>query len=152
MVLTLFIEIQKCLIKGTKRLVLHGHQTHWRTTIQAILGHWSSNISFQRNSLIQDWQSSEAVIPHAIFIKKLKFFEGNMPLEPREAPSTCPNLSMFPPLTIPASECWTPLHPNISMHILQTVLYMFPELLTRRTCLTIKNCSSWWSFPLLLWP
>ena len=36
-----------------------------------------------------------------------------MPLEPREAPSTCPNLSMFPPLTIPASECWTPLHPDV---------------------------------------
>ena len=28
-----------------------------------------------------------------------------------------------------------PLHPNISMHILHTVLYIFPKLLTRRICL-----------------
>ena len=27
-----------------------------------------------------------------------------------------------------------PLHPNISMHILHTVLYTFPKLLTRRIC------------------
>ena len=33
----------------------------------------------------------------------------------------------------------TPLHPNISMHILHTVLYMFLKVLTRRICLTIKS-------------
>ena len=27
-----------------------------------------------------------------------------------------------------------PLYPNISMHILHTVLYMFPNFLTRRIC------------------
>ena len=32
-----------------------------------------------------------------------------------------------------------PLHPNISIHILYTFLYMFPLLLTRRICLTIKD-------------
>ena len=32
-----------------------------------------------------------------------------------------------------------PLHPNISMHILHTVLYTNPKVLTRRICLTIKN-------------
>ena len=32
-----------------------------------------------------------------------------------------------------------PLHPNISMHILHTVLYTFPVVLTRRICLTIKG-------------
>ena len=31
-----------------------------------------------------------------------------------------------------------PLHPNISMHILHTVLYTFLKVLTRRICLTIK--------------
>ena len=31
----------------------------------------------------------------------------------------------------------TPLHPNISMHILHTVLYMFPEVLTRRIWLAM---------------
>ena len=31
----------------------------------------------------------------------------------------------------------TPL--NISMHILQTVLYRFPKVMTRRICLTIKR-------------
>ena len=34
-------------------------------------------------------------------------------------------------------------HPNISMHILHTVLYTFPMVLTRGTCLTIKTSSSW---------
>ena len=32
-----------------------------------------------------------------------------------------------------------PLHPIISMHILHTVLYTFPVVLTRRICLTIKG-------------
>ena len=32
-----------------------------------------------------------------------------------------------------------PLHPNISLHILLTVLYTFPEMLTRRICLIIKS-------------
>ena len=41
------------------------------------------------------------------------------------------------------------LHPNISMHILHTVLYTFHKELTRRICLTIK--SSTWSFPLFSW-
>ena len=35
------------------------------------------------------------------------------------------------------------LHPNISMHILHTVLYRFPKVLTRRICLTIKSFFSW---------
>ena len=38
---------------------------------------------------------------------------------------------------------FNPLHPNMSMHILHTVLYMFPNLQTRRTCLTIKSFFSW---------
>ena len=32
-----------------------------------------------------------------------------------------------------------PLHPNISMHILHTVLYTCPKVLTGRICLTIKR-------------
>ena len=32
-----------------------------------------------------------------------------------------------------------PLHPNISMHILHTILYTFPKVLTRRICLPIKR-------------
>ena len=32
-----------------------------------------------------------------------------------------------------------PFTPNVSLDILQTVLYNFPALLTRRICLTIKN-------------
>ena len=44
-----------------------------------------------------------------------------------------------------------PLLPNISMQILQTVLHTFPKRLTRRICLTIKSCFSWWSSPLFSW-
>ena len=39
------------------------------------------------------------------------------------------------------------LHPKISMHILHTVLYTFPEVLTRRISLKIQSFSSFWSFP-----
>ena len=45
-----------------------------------------------------------------------------------------------------------PLHPNISMHILHTVLNTFPKVLTRRICLTIYSFYCWWSFPFFLWP
>ena len=37
-----------------------------------------------------------------------------------------------------------PLLPNISMHILHTVLYTFPKMLTRRICVTIKNLIYSW--------
>ena len=46
-----------------------------------------------------------------------------------------------------------PLHPNISMHILHTVLYTFPKLLRRRICWIITSFFiNWWLFPLFLWP
>ena len=37
-----------------------------------------------------------------------------------------------------------PLHSSISIHILHTVLYTFPKVLTRRICLTIKSCLDVW--------
>ena len=45
-----------------------------------------------------------------------------------------------------------PLHPNINMHILHTVLYTFLVVLTRRIYLKIKSFFSWWSFSLFSWP
>ena len=36
-----------------------------------------------------------------------------------------------------------PLHPNISINILHTVLYTLPKRPTMRIYLTIKSCSSW---------
>ena len=44
------------------------------------------------------------------------------------------------------------LYPNISMHILHTVLYTFPKLLTRRVYLKIESFCSCWSFPSFSWP
>ena len=38
-----------------------------------------------------------------------------------------------------ADNLFNPLHPNISMHILHTVLYTFPRVLTWRICLTVKS-------------
>ena len=43
-----------------------------------------------------------------------------------------------------------PLHPKISVHILHTVLYTFPTMLTRRILLTIKSFYGWQSFPFIL--
>ena len=34
-------------------------------------------------------------------------------------------------------------HPNISINILHTVLYIFPKALTRRICLKIKSFFAW---------
>ena len=45
-----------------------------------------------------------------------------------------------------------PFHPNISIHILHTVLYTFPQVLTRRIFSTIKSFISWLSFILCPWP
>ena len=44
------------------------------------------------------------------------------------------------------------LHPNISVNILETVLYTFPMVLTRRISSPINRFSRWWSFTLFLWP
>ena len=49
-------------------------------------------------------------------------------------------------------DVFNPLHPNIRMHILHTVLYTFPDVVARRICLTIKRLFSWLSFPLFSWP
>ena len=46
---------------------------------------------------------------------------------------------------------WEPLHLNISMYILLTLLYKFPLVLSGRICLSIKIFSLW-SFPLFSWP
>ena len=45
-----------------------------------------------------------------------------------------------------------PVHPNISMHILHTVLYTFPMVLTRRICFKFKSFFSWWLFPIFSRP
>ena len=45
-----------------------------------------------------------------------------------------------------------PLHPKIRMHILYTLLYVFPKLLTGRIYLSIKVFLGWWPFPLFSWP
>ena len=49
-------------------------------------------------------------------------------------------------------DVFNTLHSNIRMHILQTVLCIFPYVLAWRICLTIKRFFSWLSFPLLSWP
>ena len=42
------------------------------------------------------------------------------------------------------------IHPNINMHILHTVLYTFPKVLTRRICFTVKSFLSWLTFLFIL--
>ena len=36
-----------------------------------------------------------------------------------------------------------PLHPYINMHILHTILFTFPKVLTRRISLTVKRVLHW---------
>ena len=46
-----------------------------------------------------------------------------------------------------------PVHPNIIMQILHTVLHTCLKTLTWRICfVTIERLVSWWSFPFFLWP
>ena len=47
---------------------------------------------------------------------------------------------------------FSPLHPNISIHILHNVSYVFPKELSRRICFTIKSFLSYWSYPLFSRP
>ena len=42
-----------------------------------------------------------------------------------------------------SSQTLNPLHPNISVDILHTVLCTFPKVLTRRICLTVKPSCGW---------
>ena len=46
----------------------------------------------------------------------------------------------------PLDLCLKPLNPDISMHILDTVLYTFPKILTRRICAAIQSFFSRWLF------
>ena len=61
-------------------------------------------------------------------------------------------ISFFLPFFLAASLVWgnnrhlgvsSPSHPNISVHLLHTVLSTFHEVLTRRICLTIKSFLIW---------
>ena len=45
-----------------------------------------------------------------------------------------------------------PFHPNISIHIPQTVLFTFLMVLTKRICLTIRSFFTRLSFPLFSQP
>ena len=54
----------------------------------------------------------------------------------------CPSADVF----------FNPLPPDISIYILHTIYYTFHKMLTKRICLIIKSCFSWWSFPLFSWP
>ena len=44
-----------------------------------------------------------------------------------------------------------PSVPKISLRILHTAVYIFPMILTRRICLTIRSFFGWWSFSLFSW-
>ena len=67
---------------------------------------------------------------------KIKYAQEN-PVETNGYHSVLGGFPAHLPLTL------GPLQPNISMHILHTVLYTFLKVLTRRICLTIKSFFSW---------
>ena len=46
-------------------------------------------------------------------------------------------------MILASEQQFNPLHPNISMHILHTILYKFLEELTSRICLKIESFTSW---------
>ena len=49
------------------------------------------------------------------------------------------------------SRVFNPLHPNISMLVLNTFLYTFSQMPTARFCLIIKTFFSRWLFPSVSW-
>ena len=66
-----------------------------------------------------------------------------------------PFLSHVFPLQKPMAITWVciySLHPEISIHILQSVLTAFWNVLTRRICLKVKSFFCCWSFSLFSWP
>ena len=55
--------------------------------------------------------------------------------------------------SLPVHKSWSlfnPLHHNISMHTLCTVLHTLPKVLNKRICLMINSFFSWWSFSFIL--
>ena len=69
---------------------------------------------------------------------------GSLDCKRKKSIKTSAIVNILPNLT----RLWTevrvnPLCPNISVHILHTVLYTFLMVLTRRICLTIKSLSCW---------
>ena len=48
-------------------------------------------------------------------------------------------------------NCFVTLNLHISMHVLLSVLYIFPMVLTRNL-FNSQNLFCWWSFPLFSWP
>ena len=48
-------------------------------------------------------------------------------------------INAFLGMAIAKSLTLSPLHPNISIYILHTVLYTFLKVLARRICLAINN-------------
>ena len=133
---------------------LRGLNEH-RSTPFSPRGGWRNISSFSiiANLQIKKYLCLET-IPRRFFIMKL-----HRPLQVQAGtkwlgitislftPGSGPNPSLgYPP------PAFNPLHLNICIYILHTVLYTFPMVLTKRICLTIKNLSSWWSVPLFLWP
>ena len=56
-----------------------------------------------------------------------------------------------PPLPHPERTLVDLLHLNISIHILHTVIFIFPTVMARRICFTIRTFLHWRSLPFYSW-
>ena len=107
-------------------------------------------IQYEEYKLYLSRNVSQLMWALVLFKKKLCFFNKSLDLPFPSLPSySCIKRSWISPYSftscsktgryaIQSCVCrLNPLHPNISMHILHTVLYTFRKVLTRRICLII---------------
>ena len=130
--LTLYMVIKYCQLSWSRKLAIvksfKGDILSVSPSSFALTrGYYARNISFGTLYSGQFASSTQLIVP-------------NYPIKLSHQYSTTVSLETYPLYS------FNPLHPNISMHILHTVLYAFPKLLTWKICLLIKSFFVWWPF------
>ena len=105
-------------------------------TTQTLHG-YSKNCNYNRNyragKMRQDWKAS-----YQIKVCRTVWSAKNGQFEPDKSTTKL--------------VTHNPLHPNVNVHILHTVLHTFFKVLAERICLTIKTFFNMRSFRLFSWP
>ena len=133
------------------------HMDLWRKNYQIHMTWWDihliSTIHCKRNYFVTNLFYLQVELPISAFIEAMK--DNQSQQEKGIFHSKLEFLEEAVSNLIRTCFSWQQylnnVHPNISMHTLQTALYTLAEVLTWRICFTIKSSFSWWLFPLFLW-
>ena len=106
-------------------------------------------LMFKQNAL-----SSQGLVEHSSIsneeqIKKIRLYYATAWIEYWRGWLYDLSLPIY--LSVYFSRVFNPLHPNISVLVLNTFLYTFSQMPTARFCLIIKTFFSRWLFPSFSW-